>query len=112
MKRSRSDTTSALTRVSRERDVFTDDDHKALDAVILKTFRAFRVINEEPNLPALLTNITIDDERLTTFTRKEADELLTRETSIAKVLRNAWQAGSFKEVRQLGVYAVRFLPMF
>ncbi|KIM88098.1 hypothetical protein PILCRDRAFT_3154 [Piloderma croceum F 1598] len=68
-------TTPALERISMERDVFTDDDHKPLDAKI----------------------------RLTTITADEAEELLDREPSIVRILRNGWQAGSFKEVRQLAI---------
>ena len=52
----------ALRKVSQERDFFTDDDHKLLDAKIEKAFRAFRVINEEPDLPTLLFNITAEDK--------------------------------------------------
>jgi hypothetical protein len=39
----------------------------------------------------------------------EVEELLHQESSIAKILRNAWQAGSFKEVRQLGAFAVQYM---
>ena len=42
-------TTPALERISVERDVFTDDDHKLLDAKIVNAFSAFRKHNEEPN---------------------------------------------------------------
>ena len=104
-------TTSALERISPERDVFTDDDHILLDAKIEKAFSAFREFNKEPDLSALISNITLD-KRLTTLTIDEAEELLDREPSIARILRNGWQAGSFKEVRQLGVFAVPFLSLF
>lgn len=97
-------TSQALKRVTLHRDVFTDDDHKPLDAKILKGFSAFRDMQREPGLPLLLSTITVDDKRLTTLTTDEAEELLTQETSIAKVLGNAWHAGSFKEVRQLRVF--------
>jgi hypothetical protein len=88
-------------RVSPERDTSTDDDHKALDAKILKGFSAFRRHNEEPELPELLSRISMD-KRLTTLTTDDAEELLNNEPSIEAVLRDAWQAGSFKEVRRLG----------
>jgi hypothetical protein len=93
-----------LERISVQRDVFTDDDHKPLDANILKGFSAFRKLNEEPDLPLLLLTITGDYKRLLSLTTDKAEELLNREASIAKVLRNAWQVGSFKEVRQLGAF--------
>jgi hypothetical protein len=73
-------------RVSPERDTSTDDDHKALDAKILKGFSAFRRLNEEPDLPSLLANITLD-KRLTTLTTDDAEELLNNEPSIEAVLR-------------------------
>jgi hypothetical protein len=91
-------TTPALERISLERDIFTDDDHRPLDAKIVNAFNAFRKLNEEPDLSELLSRITID-KRLTTITTDEADELLDRELSIVRILRNGWQAGSFKEVR-------------
>ena len=106
------DTTSTLTRVSRERDVFTNDHHQALDAKILKAFSAFRTHHEEPHLPALLFHITGGDERLVALTEDKAEELLTREPSIRTVLQDAWKEGSFDSVRQLGVPGMRFLPMF
>ena len=98
-----SSTTSALERISPQRDVFTDDDHITLDAKIMKAFSAFRKHNEEPDLPALLSYIT-GDKRLTTISPDEAEDLLEREPSIVTILRSGWQAGSFKEVRQLGVF--------
>ena len=98
-------TTPALERISVERDGFTDDDHRPLDAKIMSAFSAFRKHNEEPDLSELLSRITMD-KRLTTLTTDEAEELLDREPSIAGLLRNGWQAGSFKEVRQLGVFPI------
>ena len=98
-------TTRVLERISLERDVFTDDDHRPLDAKIVSGFSAFRKLNEEPDLSELLSRITMD-KRLTTLTTDEAEELLDREPSIARILRNGWQVGSFKEVRQLGVFAI------
>jgi len=106
------DTTSTLTRVSRERDVFIKDHHKALDAKILKAFSAFRTFHQEPHLPALLFHITGGDKRLVTLTEDEAEELLTREPSIRTVLQDAWKEGLFDRVRQLGVSGMQFLPMF
>jgi hypothetical protein len=104
-------TTPALERISLERDVFTDDDHRPLDAKIVNAFSAFRKHNEEPSLSALLSLVTMD-KRLTMLTTDEAEELLDREPSIARILRNGWQVGSFKEVRQLGMFAVPFLSSF
>ena len=92
-------------RISLVRDLFTDDDHRPLDAKIVNGFSAFRKLNEEPDLSELLSRITMD-KRLTTLTTDEAEELLDREPSIAGILKNGWQAGSFKEVRQLGMFAM------
>jgi hypothetical protein len=104
------DTNSTLTRVSSERDLFTDDDHMPLDAELMKTFSAFRKLNEEPDLPALLSLITLGDKRLITLPPGEAEDLLTRQTSINMVLQTAWKEASFKEVRQLGASRVRRNP--
>jgi hypothetical protein len=104
-------TAPALERISLERDVFTDDDHRPLDAKIVNAFSAFRKLNEEPDLSELLSRITMD-KRLITLTTDEAEELLDREPYIVRILRNGWQAGSFKEVRQLGVFALPFLSIF
>ena len=101
-----------LTRVSRERDVFIDDDHKIYDAEIMNTFSSHRKHDEEPNFPALLSNTTLGDKRLVTLTPGEADELLAREPSIKMVLQKAWIKGSFREVRQLGMFGVQLLPIF
>ena len=98
-------TTPALEKISLERDVFTDDDHRPLDAKIVNAFSAFRKLNEEPDLSELLSRITMDN-RLTTLTTDEAEELLDREPSIARIIRNGWQVGSFKKVRQLGVFPI------
>ena len=105
-------TPSELNRISLEHDTFTDDDHNLLDEKIVNAFNIFRRYHEEPPLPLLLSNITMDNERLTVLTPKQAEELLDREPSIAGLLRNGWQAGSFKEVRQLGVFAMPFLSSF
>ena len=104
-------TTPELERISLERDVLTDEDHRPLDAEIVNAFSAFRKHNEEPDLSELLSRITMD-KRLTWLKKDEAEELLDREPSIARMLRNGWQAASFKEVRQLGVFAVPFLSSF
>ena len=98
-------TPPALNRISLERDTFTDDDHKLLDEKIENSFSAFRKLNEEPDLCDLLSRVTMD-KRLTTLTTDEAEELLDREPSIARIIRNGWQVGSFKEVRQLGVFPI------
>ena len=106
------DTSPQLTQVSRERDVFIDDDHKIYDAEIMNTFSSHRKHDEEPNFPALLSNTTLGDKRLVTLTPGEADELLAREPSIKMVLQKAWIEGSFREVRQLGMFGVQLLPIF
>jgi hypothetical protein len=99
------DTSPPLTRVSRERDVFID--HKMYDAKIMNTFNLYRKHSEEPDLPALLSHAsTLGDKRLLTVTPD-----VTREPSIKIVLQRAWKGGSFKEVRQLGVFGVQFLPI-
>ena len=95
-----------LNRISIERDTFTDADHNLLDEKIVNAFDIFRRYHEEPPLPLLLSNITMDNERLTVLTPNQAEELLDQEPSIAGLLRNGWQAGSFKEVRQLGVFPI------
>ena len=69
----------------------------------MNAFSAFRKLDEEPDLSELLSRITMD-KRLTTITTDEAEELLDREPSIVRILKNGWQAGSFKEVRQLGAF--------
>ena len=98
-------TTAMLERISVEHDSFTDEDHRPLDAKIMSAFSAFRKHNEEPDLSELLSQITID-KRLTWLKPDEAEELLDREPSIARIIRNGWQVGSFKEVRQLGVFPI------
>jgi len=106
------DTSPQLTQVSRERDVFIDYDHKIYDAEIMNTFSLYRKHDEEPDLPALLSHTTLGDKRLVTLTPGEAGELLTREPSIKMVLQRAWIEGSFKEIRQLGMFGVQFLLIF
>jgi len=92
---------TTLTRVSRERDNFIDNDHKSLDELLMKTFSAFRKVNEVPDLAVLLSNITLGDERLLTLSPNAAEELLTSQPSINSVLQKAWKKFSFKEIRQL-----------
>ncbi|KAF8219941.1 hypothetical protein L208DRAFT_1417425 [Tricholoma matsutake] len=82
----------------------TEDDHKALDAVIMRTFSANRKINEEPNLASLLSIITGRDKRLIYLRPDEAEDLLMRQSSINAVLQKAWKDGLFKEVWQLGAF--------
>ena len=102
-KRTRHDTTpegaSVLPLVSPERDTFTDHDHKSLDASILEDF------DEMPKLSMLLVVISSDMPKRLGL--GEAKELLKREPRIAGILTEAWRAGSFKEVRQLGVFPVQ-----
>jgi hypothetical protein len=100
------DTIPTLTRVSRERDLFTDGDHSPLDAELMKAFSAFRRHNEEPDLSTLLSHITLSDKRLVTLPPGDAEELLKRQPSINAILQRAWKDASFKEVRQLGAFFV------
>ena len=100
------DTTPSLTRVARERDRFIDEDHKPLDVEIMETFSTFRRFNEEPGLHALLSYITIGDERLISLSPRKAGELLMHQPSINMVLQKAWKEASFREVRQLGAFFV------
>ena len=92
----------SLARVSRERDLFTNDDHKPLDAELMETFSLYRRLDEEPNLDSLLVNITVGDDRLVSLTPSKAKDLLKRQPSLNAVLQKAWKEASFKEVRQLG----------
>jgi hypothetical protein len=98
--------TPPLDRISLEHNTFTDDDHKLLDEKIENSFSAFQKLNEEPDLSDLLSRVTMDNERLTMLTPNQAEELLDQGPSIAGLLRNGWEAGSFKEVRQLGVFPI------
>ena len=66
------DSTPTLTRVSRDRDLFIDDDHKPLDEKIMRHFSAFCELNREPDLAALLSTITVGDDRLVTFSEEKA----------------------------------------
>jgi hypothetical protein len=95
-------TTQALQPISLDGNVFADHNHKPLDAKILNRFCLYWEQKKEPDLPILLSNITLDDKRLVTLTTDDAEALLMRYPSITKLLRNTWQTGSFKELRQLG----------
>ena len=61
-----------LERISLECDAFTDDGHNLLNGQILITFNTFWRFNEEPHLPILLLNITVDVKRLVMLTTDEA----------------------------------------
>jgi len=79
-----------LPHIPLECDTLTDDDHKALDTKILEIFSLNRKHNNEPKLPALLSNIANEDKRMKTLTMDKAEELLSHEPSIKMVLKNAW----------------------
>jgi hypothetical protein len=52
------------------------------------------------------------DERLAHFSRLDkAKELLEHEPGLKAMLQNAWKKGSFKEVRQLGGFAILFYAL-
>jgi hypothetical protein len=104
--------TPSLTRVSCERDHFTDSDHNLLDAKLMRHFSAFQRFNEVPELPALLSILTLGDKRLVTFAEEEAEELLTKQPSINPVLQKAWKNSSFKEIRQLSEFFVATQLLF
>jgi hypothetical protein len=90
-----------LTRVPPELDCYTEYENNQLDAKLTKVFSAFRMVNLDPDLPSLLSIITFGDERLVTLSVEEAEDLLTRQPSITRVLQKAWKINSFKEVRRL-----------
>ena len=75
----------------------------------MDTFSLYWKHDKQLDLPALLSIITLGDNRLVTFTLGEADELFTCEPSIMMVLQRAWKEGLFKEVQQLGVFGMQFL---
>ena len=108
----KADTSPQLTQVSHERDVFIDDDHKIYDAEIMNTFSLYQRHDEEPDLPALLSYTTLGDKRIVTLTPGKAGELLTHEPSMKMVLQRVWIEGSFKEIRQLGMFGVQILIIF
>ena len=96
-----------LPLVSPERDTRTDDNHKALDATILKAFHVYRQLNTaEPDSPSLFFNISNADKSLKSLTPEEAEDLLQSQPLIKTVLKNAWRKGAFKDVRQLGMSLV------
>ncbi|KAF8240148.1 hypothetical protein L208DRAFT_852307 [Tricholoma matsutake] len=69
----------------------------------MKTIRANRMLNLEPDLASLLNFVILGDKKLLTLLPDEAEDLLTRQPSINAVLQKAWKEGSFKEVRQLAI---------
>jgi hypothetical protein len=79
------DTSSQLTRVSCERDVFADNDHKIYDAKIMNTFNLHREHDEEPDLPALLSITTLGDKRLVTLTPDDDRSLPPSSTTMNNV---------------------------
>jgi hypothetical protein len=99
--------TPALTRVSLERDALTEENHKALDADLMDTFSLFRSLDKEPSLAPLLSTVTLGDKRLVTLAPNDSVNCLPY---IMTALQKAWKRGSFKEIRQLGVFTMRFLP--
>ena len=101
-------TTPSLAQVSSERDLFIDHDHELLDAKLQKHFSAFRKLKEQPNLHALLFYLTSADKRLVTLTDDEAEELLMGQPSI----KQAWEKGSFKEIRRLSEVFIVTQPSF
>ena len=105
-------TTPSLAQVSSERDLYIDHDHELLDAKLQKHFIAFRKFKEQPDLHALLFYLTSADKRLVTLTEDEAEELLTGQPSIKQVLQDAWEKGSFKEVRRLSEVFIVTQPPF
>ena len=98
-----------LVRVSSERDTYTEDDHKALDDAILTTFDANRVLNKEPHLHSLLSNITNNDIRLLPLTAEDAKKILENEPLMKVILKYTWQRGAFREVRRLCVFSYNHL---
>jgi hypothetical protein len=98
-------------RVSDERDRFTDIDHNLLDELVLRIFSSDRQFNKDPDWPGLLSVITLD-ERLVTLTPQESQKVLTREPVILVVLQNAWKEASFKEVRRLSEFSVATQSLF
>jgi hypothetical protein len=79
------DTSSQLTRVSCERDVFTNNDHKIYDAKIMNTFNLHWKHDEEPDLPALLSINTLGDKRLVTLMPDDDGSLPPSSTTMNNV---------------------------
>jgi hypothetical protein len=96
--------TSTPAGISPKPDVLTDIQHEELDKRVFHALDDFQQMKREPNLALLLFVITGGDERLKTLTSPEAEIFLQVNPSVVGILRNAWQAGSFKEVRQLGAF--------
>jgi hypothetical protein len=94
--------TPTMTRIPQSRDL-DDQGHQALDDTILKTFRLYVQLNEEPDWASLLSSIVNNDARLRTLSVEGADSLLERESSLMPVLRKGWIDRSFREVRRLGM---------
>ena len=86
-------------------------DHRVLDEIINTTLGLFRSHGAEPNWPFVLSTIA-NDERLVSLTISGAKEQLERQPSINVVLQKAWEESSFKEVRQLGMFYVRYTSSF
>ena len=99
-------TASTLPLISPERDDFTDDDHKLLDKEIFDGLSIYREFNEVPSSTFLLCVICAE-RRLVSLSLEKGSELLKHEPSIKGMLRDGWQAGSFKKIRQLGVFPVQ-----
>jgi hypothetical protein len=94
----------SLTRVSCERDCFVDADHRKYDDHIMRIFSVYRQFKMMPDLPFLLSNITLGDERIVTLSMDAAEKLLSSQPGIEVVLQDGWEKGSFKEVRQLSEF--------
>jgi hypothetical protein len=101
-----SNTVPTLLPISPERDGLTDSDYKLLDKRLFEALSLYRKINEVPSLTLLLCFICAE-RRLVSLSLDEGSELLKHEPSIRGMLRDGWQAGSFKKVRQLGVFPVQ-----
>ncbi len=97
-----SDLSLSLPRVDDSHDNLPDSDHKAMDQVILKTFRSDILLKTPPLLDLLLFVITNGDKRLKSFSNDKTEALLSKHPNLAEVLQRSWDAQSFKEVWQLG----------
>jgi hypothetical protein len=103
---------NTLGLMSFKRDLFTDDKHKPLDEKVLKAFSAFRRLDEELDLPALLSKITAKDNRLQSLSSDEAEVLLTGNPSLRSLLQEGWKEDSFRKVRQLGMLLVLIYTLY
>src|ERR1700736_3113972 len=80
-------TTPAMAQIPPSRDL-DDESRQALDKSVLKGFELYIEFNREPDWATLLSNIVLNDMRLSSkISREEADELLKRESSLMAVLR-------------------------